>query len=253
VSGPTQVFAPLAETYARYRPGYPDALFEAIWDELSTPHPRTVDLGAGAGAATASLVARGARAVAVEPALAMLNRARAALAGRWVGGVAARAESLSFATGSLTLVTAAQAYHWFEARAALDEIARVLAPGGRLAVFWNVVLPDDFGREVHDLVNRWNPGCGRPVTQKMRATPPDLAAHESFDVDPPREFYHVRPMDVDRYVGYAFSWSYCGGALSSEQRAPFERELRAVVARHHGDRSWEERFVSVLHLALRRG
>jgi SAM-dependent methyltransferase len=252
VSHSTEVFAPLAADYARYRPGYPDALFETIWNELPTSRPRVVDLAAGAGAATASLVAHGARAVAVEPALAMLHRARASLGGRWVGGVAARAETLPFAGGSLALVTVAQAFHWFDARAALDEIARVLTPGGRLAVFWNVVLPDDFGREVYHLVGRWNAGYGRPVTQRMRATPADLAAHEAFDVDAPREFYHARPMDADRYVGYAFSWSYCGGALTLAQRAPFERELRGVVARHHGDRPWEERFVTVLHLALRR-
>jgi SAM-dependent methyltransferase len=169
-----------------------------------------------------------------------------------VSGVAGRAEALPVAHEAIVLVTVAQAFHWFDARPALDEIARVLEPGGRLAVLWNVVLPDEFGREVHALVERWNPGYGRPVTQKMRGTPPELASHPAFDVDPPREFYHARPMDADRYVGYAFSWSYCGGALAGQRRAPFERELRAVIARHHGAEPWEERFAAVLHLALRR-
>jgi SAM-dependent methyltransferase len=150
------------------------------------------------------------------------------------------------------LVTVAQAFHWFEPRPALDEIARVLVPGGRLAVFWNVVVPDDFGREVHELVSRWSPDCPPPVTQRMRATPAALGDHEEFDVDPPREFYHARSMDADRYVGYASSWSYCGGALPVERRGPFEAELRSLIARHHGGRPWDERFVAVLHLAMRR-
>jgi SAM-dependent methyltransferase len=252
VTRSTEVFAPLAAEYALYRPGYPDGLFETIWNELAEAQPRALDLAAGSGAATSALVARGARVVAVEPALAMLSRARDALVDRWVGGVAARAEELPFAGGTAALVTVAQAFHWFEGPASLDEIARVLEPGGRLAVFWNVVLPDDFGREVHELVTRWSSGYGRPVTQRMRATPPALAEHPAFDVDPPRDFYHARPMTADQYVGYAFSWSYCGGALARDQRPAFERELRAVVQRHHGGLPWEERFVAVLHLAVRR-
>ncbi len=248
----TEVFAPLAERYARYRPGYPDALFETIWNELAAARPLTLDVAAGTGAVTASLVAHGARVVAIEPALAMLERARVRAGEKWVGGVAARAEALPISDGDITLVTVGQAFHWLEARAALDEFARVLVRGGRLAVFWNVVIPDDFGRAVHDLVKDWNPNADPPVNQRMRATPEALTAHEAFDIDPPREFYHARPMDPDRYVGYSGSWSYVGGSLPPERRESFERDLREVIARHHGERTWEERFVTVLHLAVRR-
>jgi SAM-dependent methyltransferase len=211
-----------------------------------------VDVAAGTGAVAASLAAHGARVVAVEPALAMLRHARERVGERWIGGVAARAEALPLADRCATLVAAGQAFHWFDARAALDEFARVLVPGGRLAIFWNVVIPDDFGRAVRGLIQDWNPAADPPVSQRMRATPDSLAAHEAFDVDPPREFYHARTMDPERFVGYSGSWSYVGGYLSAEERAAFERGLREVIAAHHGDGTWEERFVTVLHLALRR-
>lgn len=249
---PTEVFGPLAEDYARFRPVYPEPLFDAIWERLRTERPVALDLAAGAGAATAALVAHGARAVAVEPALAMLGHAPKQLARGWLAGVSARAEALPFADGVADLVTVAQGFHWFEPDEALTEIARVLVSGGALAVFWNIVLPDDFAHDVGDLIGRWNTGYGRPVTNRMRATPGALATHPAFEVDPPLEFLHKRTMEADRYVGYAFSWSYVGGALAPADRAPFERELRALIARHHGETPWQERFAAVLHLARRR-
>lgn len=182
----------------------------------------------------------------------MLDRARERVGERWLGGVAARAEMLPVRDGAATLITVGQAFHWFDARAALDEFARALAPGGRLAIFWNVVIPDDFGREVLDLVRRWNPDASPPVSQRMRSTPAALREHAAFDADPPREFYHARPMEAEQYLGYASSWSYCGGVLAAERWEAFTRELRSLIALHHGDEAWEEKFVSVLHLAFRR-
>lgn len=248
---PRNVFGSLADEYARFRPSYPPELFDAIWTRLKTPTPRAVDLAAGAGAATAPLVARGARVIAVEPAGAMLTEAHRRVAGPWVG-VAARAEALPLIGGSADLVTVAQAFHWFDPGSALEEAARVLVSGGVLALFWNVTEHDDFVHDVARLVERWNPNHERPVNRRMLATPPALAGHSAFEVEPPREIFHSRPMDAESYVGYAFSWSYVGGALAPEDRTSFERELRALIERHHGGETWEERFLTALHLARRR-
>jgi SAM-dependent methyltransferase len=47
------------------------------------------------------------------------------------------AEATGLATGAVSLVLSAQSFHWFRPAAALDECARVLGPGGRLAIMWN--------------------------------------------------------------------------------------------------------------------
>src|SRR5438270_1044127 len=67
-----------AGDYARYRPGYPDVLFNEIWTRLALPeHPRVVDLGAGTGRASLAMAALGWRVTAVEPGKPMLDVLRA--------------------------------------------------------------------------------------------------------------------------------------------------------------------------------
>ncbi|HUP00674.1 MAG TPA: class I SAM-dependent methyltransferase [Gemmatimonadota bacterium] len=265
---PGQVFGPLADDYVAARPGYPPQLFAAMWERLGSvsgdsraagarepAHAvRILDVGAGTGAATASLLAGGASVLAVEPALPMLDHARAQM-GRsagWIGGVAGRGEALPIKEAWADVVTVAQAFHWLEEAAALAEFARALKPGGLLAILWNIAQADDFTREVWRLVERLNPGHKRPVHVEKRHTPESLAAHALFSVELPQEFAHARRLTVDEYVRYALSWSYVGGALAPPEQRVFERELRGIFERRHGRESREERLLAVAHFARRR-
>jgi len=130
--GPANSFARVADAYERGRPGYPE---EAVrW--LVGEEPRdVVDLGAGTGKLTRSLVALGHRVWAVEPLPEMLEQLVAAAPGAF--DLLGSAEVIPLPDASADVVTAAQAFHWFDQAVALPEIARVLRPGGRLAVVWN--------------------------------------------------------------------------------------------------------------------
>jgi SAM-dependent methyltransferase len=130
--GPYTAFADVAGAYERGRPGYPG---DAVrWLAGSEPCD-VVDLGAGTGKLTRALVALGHRVLAVEPLDEM--RAQLELAVPGVRAVAGRAESMPLADGSADVITSAQAFHWFDHDDALPEIARVLRPGGQLALVWN--------------------------------------------------------------------------------------------------------------------
>ena len=125
-------FGSVAEVYERARPGYPE---DAVrWLAGSEPCD-VVDLGAGTGKLTRSLVALGHRVTAVEPLPEMLAQLRSAVPG--ATAVTGTAESMPLADGAADVVTVAQAFHWFDHAAALREIARVLRPGGRIALVWN--------------------------------------------------------------------------------------------------------------------
>lgn len=121
-----------AERYDRARPGYPDEVVDRI---AAIPNGRVLDLAAGTGKLTEPLMERGLPVFAVEPVPAMREvlQRRTGL-GTVVGGVA---ESLPFAADTFSLVTVAQAFHWFDASSVWAELSRVVVPGGHAAILWN--------------------------------------------------------------------------------------------------------------------
>ena len=154
-------FDSVADEYEQTRPTYPPALLDALPLDADAA---VLDLGAGTGKLTRVLAGRYRDVIAVEP----LAKMRAMLE-RVVPGVTAlpgSAERIPLDDGSVDGVFAAQAFHWFDQRLALPEIARVLRPGGVFAIVWNQGdddLPDprpaEFVREVkalHDAaIRRW--------------------------------------------------------------------------------------------------
>ncbi|MEU9112773.1 class I SAM-dependent methyltransferase [Streptomyces sp. NPDC048483] len=128
-------FGAAAVAYAEHRPDYAQAAVR--WSLGHTPGLRVLDLGAGTGKLTATLVALGADVVAVEPDPAMLTELRRALPA--VRALPGRAEAIPLPDGSIDAVLSGNAMHWFDMAVAGPEIARVLAPGGILAGLWNVM------------------------------------------------------------------------------------------------------------------
>ncbi|HEX4657984.1 MAG TPA: class I SAM-dependent methyltransferase [Streptosporangiaceae bacterium] len=127
-------FGAAAAAYAEHRPDYAeDAVRWAL--APAGPAPRVLDLGAGTGKLTATLVSIGADVTAVEPDPAMLAELRSALPG--VRSLSGRAEAIPLPDASFEAVLAGQAMHWFDMSLAAPELARVLVPGGVLAGLWN--------------------------------------------------------------------------------------------------------------------
>lgn len=125
-------FDGVADRYERGRPGFPREA--AVW--LTGSEPAVVlELGAGTGKLTRELDAIGHDVYATDPSEAMLAQLRHALPD--VRTAVAPAEEIPLPDNSVEVVVAAQAFHWFDLPVALPEIARVLTPGGRLALVWN--------------------------------------------------------------------------------------------------------------------
>lgn len=125
-------FGSVVGDYERGRPTYPA---EAVAWLTGREPARVVDLGAGTGKLTRSLVALGHHVIAADPSLLMLREldVRVPSANR-LGAVA---EAIPVRDDWAAVVTAGQAFHWFDVEKALPEIARVLRNGGRLGLIWN--------------------------------------------------------------------------------------------------------------------
>jgi SAM-dependent methyltransferase len=125
-------FGAVAAAYDRGRPDYPtDAVRWLVGREAAT----VLEVGAGTGKLTAALVAQGHDVLATDPDEQMLGYLQERVPGARTA--VAKAEDLPADDRSVDVVVAAQAFHWFDHDVALPEIARVLKPGGVLAVVWN--------------------------------------------------------------------------------------------------------------------
>src|SRR5436190_5276313 len=124
-----------AALYARFRRDYTDAVYDAIEARTGRGAGRAaVDLGCGTGFVTASLARRGWQPVGIDLSAPMLAAARRGLPDAAL--VRGRGEVLPLRSEVACLVTVGTAFHWMAPAPTIAEVARVLGPGGWMAVFW---------------------------------------------------------------------------------------------------------------------
>jgi SAM-dependent methyltransferase len=175
-------FGNLAETYHRVRPPYSQELLDRAQAALGLDaEAHVLDLAAGTGRLTAELARRYAHVVAVEPNDAM----RALIADGEV--LAGAAEAIPLADASVDAVFVGEAFHWFEASAAIAEIARVLRPRGGLAIVWvhwwetEPPLPDAALDLLREPWERFAAQRNPPWDRRFAGTPFEPLRYERFE------------------------------------------------------------------------
>jgi SAM-dependent methyltransferase len=184
-------FAGVADAYERSRPGYPE---EAVaWlvggdDGHDRKPQRVVELGAGTGKLTGSLVAKDRAVLATDPLDPMLTHLVRNVPDALV--VRSTAEQIPVRRRWADVVVVAQAYHWFDRERALPEIARALRPGGRIALTWNF----------RDERIPWVKRLGRIIGTQDQDTDPtlELLATGLFGFVEQAQFRFWQPLDRDR-------------------------------------------------------
>ena len=213
-------FGSQAAAYERGRPSYPP---EAVdWLLSSGPEAPVVDvldLGAGTGKLTSRLIERGLNVVAVDPIAELLDVLRTTLPD--TPALLGSAEQIPLPDNRIDAVVVAQAWHWFDPDRAAAEIARVLRPGGRLGLLWNV--RDDrmgwvkeFGRIVgveHDWAN---------TTVVLPEPFTNLASHRVEWTN------YITPQAL---IDYVSSRSYCITSPADARTRTLD-EVRELLATH---------------------
>lgn len=215
-----------ADTYIKGRPDYPPQVSQWLSTSLDLDgHKTVIDLGAGTGKFTGRLVATGAQVIAVEPVAQMLEKLSAA----WpdVLAVDGTATDLPLPDASVDAVVCAQAFHWFASAEALTEIARVLKPGGKLGLIWNLRDTQvSWVPKLDAIVNALEGDTPRYYTGVWRAAFP----HPAFGALKAERFHHEHsgsPEDV--LFNRVRSTSFIA-ALPEAQRAQVDEQLRALIA-----------------------
>ena len=158
MSDNTHRFSDRVDAYVRARPGYPPDLLRFLHEQLTlTPADVVADVGAGTGLLSELFVFAGHPTFAVEPNGPMRAAAIARLSSHAdFHAVNGTAEATTLPDGSVSLATAAQAFHWFDVDRARTEFRRIHRPGGVAAIVWNERRADagGFTAAYQELVHR---------------------------------------------------------------------------------------------------
>lgn len=176
-----------------------------------------VDLGAGTGKLTRQVRDRGLSVTAVDPSEGMLTQLRQSVPE--VPALVGSAEQIPLPDGSADAVLVAQAWHWVDPARAVPEVARVLSPGGRLGLIWN--LRD----ERADWVRRLGEIIGS-TEQEREAT-----IGEPFGPVEIAHFGWTQILGPERLIDMVASRSYVI-LMPAAERAALLSEVRKLIATH---------------------
>ena len=220
-------FAAGALNYAAGRPSYPPAITQWLTDALHLSRGKTVvDLGSGTGKFLPSLAPTSAEIIAIEPVAAMRQRLMDDHPDARVEAGSATAIPLPDACADA--VVCAQAFHWFANSEALDEIHRVLKPGGFLGLVWNV--RDDsvpWVAALADIMAPYETGVPRQASGAWRTVFParGFGPLDERTLAHPGHSGWPEHVIVERILSVSFI-----AALPMREQTKVERQLHVLIA-----------------------
>ncbi len=196
-------FSDQSESYAAYRPGYPDELFRYLASLVDRPR-LAWDAGTGSGQAARGLARHFDRVMATDASERQLAAAEPHPNITYQQAIASRTSLLD---GSVDLATVAQALHWFDRDAYFAEATRVVRPGGVIAVWGYTWTRMALGLEtiVSHFANEtlgawWTPERRLVDTEYREVTLPFPALETPV-------FTMRESWTLDQFLGYVGTWS----------------------------------------------
>ena len=211
MQSPTERFSTRVENYVRYRPGYPTEVLRLLQSECGlTSESAVADIGSGTGKLTELLLQSGARVVGVEPNQPMRDAGEQLLSSSMrFTSVAASAEATGLEDGSVDLIVAGQAFHWFDHERCRAEFVRILNPGGWVALVWN-----DRQADTTPFL------AGYEALLREFATDYQQVNHRNIDADALKEFFRTEPQSKRFSYVQNFDFDGLKGRLLSSSYAP---------------------------------
>jgi ubiquinone/menaquinone biosynthesis C-methylase UbiE len=233
----SRTFDKTAEAYELARPGWPSAALDHAARELGLQRRTPVlDLGAGTGKLTRTLVDRFDRVVAVEPLTGMRVLLESLVPQAEV--LTGRAEEIPLVDDVVQAVFSAEGFHWYDGEAALAEAERVLQPGGGLVLMWNVpAKPTEPSIAAAATLLNERGASERQVSRYDSGEWREPFARSRFEELHHAEFNHSQTVDREQLVAYFASMSWIA-VLPDDERTDLLGEVRTLLGSDTYTRFW---------------
>jgi len=227
---PVERFSDRVENYVKYRPDYPASVIETLEKEIKFDSSwKVADIGAGTGISSKLFLENGNKVFAIEPNSEMRNAAKEYLSEfSNFTLVDATAENTTLEDGSVDLVTASQAFHWFDIGKCVKEFRRILTKEGYIALIWNERKLDSnkFLREYEKVLIEFGTDYGIVRHDKL--------TKESLETSFEAEFFvttiqNSQTLDFEGFKGRVCSASYTPAESENGYEEMIER-LKSLFA-----------------------
>lgn len=168
------LFDGVARLYAATRPGYPAEIVEFLAATAGVGPGRPVlEVGCGTGQLTGDLARYGCGLTAIDIGPAMITAARQHLGDAAVSFLASSFEEFAAADSSFDLIVSATAFHWIDPEVRFSKSARLLRPGGWLAL---LAIGEHYDDPLNAVLQRMWTARGEDKAWSARRPPADAEA-----------------------------------------------------------------------------
>lgn len=173
-------FSNRVKNYIAARPDYPKAIIQLLKEQCNlNANSIVADIGSGTGLFTKLLLEEHVTVYGVEPNAEMRQAAEVYLA-QYPGfkSIDGRADQTNLPNHSVDLITAAQAYHWFNNKQTHDEFIRILKPQGSIFLVWNLRQNDtSFMQDYEQLLIDYGTDYLQVSAEKTNEQPIEFGHH----------------------------------------------------------------------------
>lgn len=230
------------EDYASYRPGPPASFYARLASLVGIAGSRALDLGTGPGTLALELAARGSDVVGIDTSGAQIETAKRLAAERGLQGRTSfrvgRAERTGLEARAFDLATAGQSWHWFDSAAALEELLRVLKPGGRLAIvsFSYLARRSSVAADTEALILEHNPSWSMAGSTGLFPAQIEEVVHGGFELVEAFCYDHDEVFSHERWRGRMRTCNGVGsGGLPPSEVDRFDAALGRLLRDRYPD------------------
>ena len=212
-ANPTERFSNRVENYIKYRPHYPGEILDYLSDKgILKKDSDIADVGSGTGILSELFLKNGNKVYGIEPNKEMREAGEEYLK-QYTNfiSVDGTSENIPLEKFSVDLITAGQAFHWFDIPKTKREFRRILKPEGRVILIWNVRWLDGtpFLTEYEELLIRFG-------TDYLKVR------HENIDNNALNKFFSGNYEHKTFYNEQVFDFESLKGRLLSSSYSPTE-------------------------------